>query len=139
ALAGSAAVLLGRSAVPGPLAGFFGSLTFILTVLAAGGLGGLNPALAATLISILAYDFFYVQPYFSLWPSNPADLLRLVAFGIVGAAIGLLCEGLHAAWRRVADRQRALEQEIAERRNAEQRLRLLWNAAAVLLSTDDPH
>ncbi len=45
-------------------------------------LGGLGPGLLATVLSILAVDFFFVEPHYSIL-THPDDLIRVAAFTLV--------------------------------------------------------
>lgn len=100
--------------IPEPAGSFLTSLSFIFSVLAAGVLGGWKPGLLTTVASVVVYDVVFVDI------RDIGDLLRTFAYLVAGVAISLLCEGVHAAGRRVMERQRRLEAEIAERRKAEQ-------------------
>ncbi len=108
-----------RAVTHGRLEILLASLAFIFAVLFAGLAGGWKPGLFATGLNIAAAIFFFTKPYYTFRVSNPQDFLLLLVYGASGAAISLLCEGLHAAWGRIEQRQRRLELEIAERRRAE--------------------
>jgi PAS domain S-box-containing protein len=88
------------------------SLIFLLTVLLAAILGGWKPGLLASILSVGSAIFFFSRPYYT-------DVLILLSYFAGGVAITLLCEGLRSAWARVEQRQKRLEEEIAERRRAE--------------------
>ena len=66
----TALVLLGREAVAGLLGRSDPFLPFIGAVLIASWAGGLRPGLLATLLSVVATDFFFVPPVFSLQIAN---------------------------------------------------------------------
>jgi len=57
-------------------------------------LGGLRPALLATLIGVLAADFLYTQPLYSFRVAHAADVVGLVTFLLVAAAVGGLVDRL---------------------------------------------
>lgn len=80
---------------------------FLLGVLVIGTRYGLVPALFATTISFLSYDFFYIQPYFSLTISSGNELEALLVFllsaiftGSLSARLKAQVEGLRASERR---------------------------------------
>lgn len=98
--------------------------------------GGAGPGIVATALTILAYDYFFVPPYFSLAvPSK--DIPQLVFFAVAALFVVSLCASQRratAALRRVSEGQRvavqelqaanaALRDENAERRLAEDRAR----------------
>jgi PAS domain S-box-containing protein len=109
ALALAFSLLLGSFIQPTPLALFY------VAVMVSAWYGGLKPGLVATVLSILAINYF-IPPYNSLSIVNPGNLVRLGVFVI----ITLLINGLDQA-RRVALRQEQqlrLEAETAQRRTA---------------------
>ncbi|MBE7218606.1 MAG: sensor histidine kinase KdpD, partial [Caulobacteraceae bacterium] len=59
---------------------------YLSAVLAAGLLGGLRPALAAALASMILYDFLFLDPIYTLTIGRPTDILT---FAIFFAAAGL--------------------------------------------------
>jgi two-component system, OmpR family, sensor histidine kinase KdpD len=65
-------------------------------------LGGLRPALLATVTGVLAADFFYTQPLYSFRVAHAVDVVGLITFVVVAAAVGglvdrLTRQGLQAA------------------------------------------
>jgi PAS domain S-box-containing protein len=89
--------------------------------------GGLGPSLLALVSGALLATYLFVEPRGSFLIH---DLEHQVSFGLylfVGVVVALLSESLHASRRRteaaradLANVNRALEKEIAERRQAEQ-------------------
>ena len=80
---------------------------FLLGVLVIGARYGLAPALFATFISFLSYDFFFIEPYFSLTISSGRELEALLVFllsaiftGSLSARLKAQVEGLRASERR---------------------------------------
>src|SRR5215471_13816915 len=71
------------------------AVLFFGAIVLAARIGGRGPAIAASLASILAIDFFFVSPRFSLL-SSLADVLRLVVFLSVAL---LLCYLQEEFWR----------------------------------------
>jgi signal transduction histidine kinase/CheY-like chemotaxis protein len=126
AIFGTALVFAMRYNADNPTRGFFTSLAFLLTVLAAGLLGGWKPAVLATLVCLINERVFFTHPRFSFALPSGYETMRILLFGASGVAIAILCEGLQRAWIRVADRQRQLEREMTERLAvAQERLHLV--------------
>jgi signal transduction histidine kinase/ActR/RegA family two-component response regulator len=115
AVLGSALVFGFRYSTDSPLRGFFTSLVFLLAVLASGLAGGWKPSLLTTLVCLANERYFFTSPKHSFSLPSSADTMRILVYGVSGVAVGLLCEGLQRAWRRVAERQRQLEREMNER------------------------
>ncbi|HEY4025137.1 MAG TPA: ATP-binding protein [Candidatus Dormibacteraeota bacterium] len=87
-LAGAAGVVLvtGGIAVVRPVAVLPNlSAAYVLLVLWLSALWGWRPAVAAALLAFVAYDWFFVVPYGTLWISAPRDVLDLVL--LLGAAL----------------------------------------------------
>ena len=57
-------------------------------------LGGLRPALLATATGVLAADFFYTQPLYSFRVAHAVDVVGLITFVVVAAAVGGLVDRL---------------------------------------------
>jgi signal transduction histidine kinase/CheY-like chemotaxis protein len=82
--------------------------------------GGLGPGLAATVVSVLASMFFFIEPTFSFGFDDPVWYIRLALFALVCAAISVVCDRMRSAQQqaeasaRVA-REQALEAERASR------------------------
>src|SRR5258708_29885120 len=74
------------------------SLIFLIGVLICAISSGLGPTLFASTLSVLAYDFFFLPPLYSLSISDPADVISLVAF-LISA---VLASNLAAHMRRQA-------------------------------------
>jgi len=74
------------SAVPAP--GL--TLIFVLPVVIAGAAYGLGPSLAATFAGVLAFDFFFTRPYFTLRIDNPEEIwaaMLLLATAIIVSTV----------------------------------------------------
>jgi two-component system sensor histidine kinase KdpD len=56
---------------------------FLAAVLLTAVSGGLEPSIVSAVLSVLVYDFFFTQPYYSLLMSDPQDYLSLAAFLLV--------------------------------------------------------
>lgn len=117
-----ALILLTRGYLGPTVGGLLTSIEFILGVLAASALGGWRPGVFATVLGLLGVVFFFVEPRYTFFVSRPSELLWLLPYVVLGPSISFLCEGLHSAWMRIAERQRSLEEEIDERKRAERAL-----------------
>jgi two-component system CheB/CheR fusion protein len=123
AVLGTGLVMATFAATSGVLRTPISTFVFLLAVLAAGVAGGWKPGFLTTFLCSAGVIFFLLPPYYSFRISKLMDVARLLAYIVAGLAISLLCESLKRAWARIEDRQRRLEQEIAERRKAVEQLR----------------
>jgi PAS domain S-box-containing protein len=135
-----------RAVTHGSLEILLASLAFMFSVLLAAMAGGWKPGFLATGVNVAGSIFFFTKPYYTFRVSDPRDLVPLLAYLASGVAISLLCEALHVAWRRIEQRQRRLEKEIAERRKAElseqeqaERLRVTLASIGDAVITTDSH
>ncbi len=71
------------------------SMVFLLAVLLCAVRYGVWTAIAASLLSFLAYNFFFIDPRYTLMVAQPHELLSLVIFLIVAVATGSLAGRLH--------------------------------------------
>lgn len=85
------------------------SAVYLLAVVAVGTLAGTWPAVATSVAAFLAYDFLFVQPFYTFNVAAPEEWLHLLLFLVVALVIGRLT---------ALQRERA---EEAERRAAEAR------------------
>jgi two-component system, OmpR family, sensor histidine kinase KdpD len=58
-------------------------MLFLAAVLLSAVVGGLEPSIFASLLSVVVYDFFFTEPFHSLRMTDPQDYLSLGAFLIV--------------------------------------------------------
>ena len=81
-------------------------VVYLASVLAAGALYGLRPALAAATLAFLTYNFLFLQPQFSFSIGSPTDVLTLIVFWAValttGALAGRVREQARSAQRRAS-------------------------------------
>src|SRR5579875_962964 len=84
-------------------------ISYLLVVLALAIGGGSGPAIAASLLAFLAYDWFFVQPIGTPIVEEPAEWLALGLFVVVAVATGSLAAGL----KRSAEEERRRTREIA--------------------------
>src|SRR5580704_9863878 len=66
------------------------SLAFLMAVLASAVAWGLLPALFACLLSILAYNFFFLPPLYTLTISDPENVVALFFFALVALIVSKL-------------------------------------------------
>jgi PAS domain S-box-containing protein len=81
---------------------------FILAILASARLGGAAPGIVATGLSVLSGDFFFLQPRYTLRVTDPAEILNLGLFSIVGISISILSGRLRAALTRSVEEEQRL-------------------------------
>lgn len=94
-----------------PLAGAANlSLVFVLPVVFAAASLGWEPSLAAAVAGVLAVDFFFVTPRYSLLVDSPRDLWALGLLLVVGAAVSAVAA--HAR-RRAVEAQAAADRALA--------------------------
>jgi two-component system sensor histidine kinase KdpD len=61
------------------------ALVFVLPVLATALAAGLGPALAASILSVLAYNFFFTDPLYTFRIADPENVAGLILFSLVAA------------------------------------------------------
>jgi two-component system sensor histidine kinase KdpD len=66
------------------------SLVFLMAVLASAVAWGLLPALFACLLSVLAYNFFFLPPLYTLTISDPENVVALFFFALVALIVSKL-------------------------------------------------
>jgi two-component system sensor histidine kinase KdpD len=94
ATVGMAALAVGLSPFRHSL-GFPGALLlFLLGVTAVSVVGGVPPAVGATVVGALGADFFFTDPYRTFEIRHAADVVDVVAFVAVAAAVSVLVERL---------------------------------------------
>ncbi len=88
--------------------------------------GGLGPALLALVSGALLADYLFIEPRVSLFASNLEHQVGLGIYLAVGVVVALLSESLHVSRRKtdaahaeLAEANRGLQKEIAERQRAE--------------------
>ena len=69
-------------------------LCALIAVVGVALLGGFRPALLATVVGVLAADFLYTQPLYSFRVAHMVDVVGLITFVIVAAAVGGLVDRL---------------------------------------------
>lgn len=84
------------------------SFLYLLVVLALASTRGLYSALLASVLSLLAFDFFFFPPAHTLFIGEAEDLLTLCAF----LATSVVASQLASALRRRAEQARSREREL---------------------------
>lgn len=90
-------------------------LLFFAAVVFSAWYGGVEPAVFATAASAVVTAYFFFPPHFSLRIASHGDRVRMVAFIVEAALIGVLSAALEAARRRAEASRRTLEADVAER------------------------
>lgn len=86
------------------------TLIYVLPVVIAAIGFGWGPSLAAAAVGVLAFDFFFTQPYYSLRIASPSDIWAAALLLLIGAIVSTLAA---EARRRAVEAQRAAEQAQA--------------------------
>lgn len=85
------------------------ALLYLLIIVAVASLSGIRPAIVASVAGFLAWNFFFIPPYYTLVVADPKDWLSLFVFLFVGITMGLQTGRL----REREAQARAREQETA--------------------------
>lgn len=85
------------------------SLAYLVVVLASATLGGVGPGIAISVVGFLTFNFFFLQPYYSLTVGAPQDTVALFVFLIVAGVTSSLVSRLQEREREA--RRRAIESE----------------------------
>ena len=71
------------------------SMVFLFAVLACSATYGLWSAIAASFLSFLAYNFFFIEPIYTFTVAEPQELLALLVFLVVSVLTGTLTGRVH--------------------------------------------
>jgi two-component system sensor histidine kinase KdpD len=85
------------------------ALVFLTAVLFSAVIGGLGPSIMAALVSLLVYDFCFVEPLYTFTVTKPQDLVSLFVFLVVA----VLTSNLTARIRNQAEAARRREERTA--------------------------
>ncbi|HEV3029824.1 MAG TPA: DUF4118 domain-containing protein [Planctomycetota bacterium] len=96
---------LERGAVALPLAAVVASAFY----------GGLGPGLCATLLSVLASDYFFMEPQYSLRLHSADDIAEIAVFSAVAVLINVLSTASSRAKKVLQDVNERLELRVKER------------------------
>jgi len=87
-------------------------VSFALAVIAAAWFGGRGPGLAATLLSTLCADWFFVEPVHTFVIANPEDIWGLVLFAVTAVLIALPVGSLRESILARTRTEEALRQQV---------------------------
>ena len=99
------------------------SLLYLPVVLFLAAWVGRGPAILASVLSFLAYDFFFIPPLYHFTVDNPTEWLSLLALLVISLVTGQLASA-------VRDRAREAQQ-------SQQRTATLYGLAQVIASATD--
>ena len=85
------------------------ALVFLTAVLASSVVYGLWPSLAACVVSALAYNFFFLPPYYTFTIADPENVVALFFFVLVAAIASNLMAGVRAQGVVARERAKATE------------------------------
>jgi two-component system sensor histidine kinase KdpD len=124
-------------------------MLFLVAVLASAVWGGLGPSIAASLLGLLVYDFFFIEPYHTFSVAQPRDVIAMLTFLLVAVLTSQLTararEQAGAARRREVRSASlyAFAREVAGAADADELLRVVaehvgraFHAQAVMLLPD---
>ena len=70
------------------------TILYLVPVLALASLWGRGPAIVAAVLGVLAYNFFFIEPVFTLWIHNPDEWVTLLVFLLTAVVAGQLAASL---------------------------------------------
>jgi PAS domain S-box-containing protein len=122
-------------------------------VLFAAWLGGLGPGLLATALSVLAFDYFFLPPLYSLAVQDYDDVVRLISFAVAAVFVVALSArqestaqslrrahtDLQAAAHELERTNSLLRDENAERQRIETKLRQSEKSLQTIIDTIPAH
>jgi PAS domain S-box-containing protein len=97
-------------------------LFFLLVVLISLWAGFLSTAFACA-VAALCFVYFFTQPLYHLWMSEPVEIAATIAFSSTALIISRLLARVRARTAEVHQTNEQLQAEIAERRRAEEKIR----------------
>ncbi len=86
------------------------AMVFLTAVLVTAVTGGLGPSVLASVLGVLVYDFFFVDPVYAFAVTNPQDVVSLVTFLIAG----ILTSQLTARIRQHAEERSRIDVVLEE-------------------------
>ena len=81
------------------------ALLYVLTVGLSTALWGLGPGIVAALAAFLAFNYFFIQPYYSFMIHQTQDLLVLVVFLVIAVVISQLVGRTRQSLKQVTERE----------------------------------
>src|SRR5262245_27069275 len=112
------------------------AMVYLLAIMVAAVLFGRGPSLLASALSVAAYDFFFVPPYFTFAVTDPGHLLTFAMMFVVGFLISELTLRLRRGARHALAREEhtatlyALSRELGAALDEEQVSRVVVQKAA---------
>lgn len=88
---------------------------FLIAVIASSWVGGLGPGLLAGTLSILASQYFFFEPIYSLAVSSPDDIAQITVFWVVASVISVLQTAQKKARSDLQVLNEKLEDRVRER------------------------
>ena len=85
------------------------SLIYLLAVLFAATTAGVGAGVLASVLSFLAYNFFFVEPLYVFTVANPQDVVRLISFLIAALLASSLAGLVHLQTEQLEQRAAELE------------------------------
>ena len=82
------------------------ALLYLVPVMSSAALWGLGPAIASALAAFLTFNFFFIEPYFTLTVHQTQDLLALIVFSIVAVVVSQLLGRSKASLAEAVARER---------------------------------
>jgi len=101
------AVLVGKASAP-LIPGSSLSVVFLMAVLFSAVKSGVGPAIFASALSFLAYNFFFIAPLYTFTIAEPYELLALLMYLVVAIVAATLAGRLREQARVSASRVRAM-------------------------------
>lgn len=98
------------------------NVLFFLAVMLSAWYGGFVPGLVATLLSSLAINYSFIEPYYSLKIADPGSIIRLGVFVVVALLISGLNESRRTALRQEYRLRMDSEAAQSEVQSAKERL-----------------
>jgi two-component system, OmpR family, sensor histidine kinase KdpD len=89
------------------------SIVFLTAVLVAAARYGLAPSLYASFLSVLAYNFFFLPPLYTLTITEPENILALIAFLVAAVIASNLAASTRAQAVTARSRARTTEELLA--------------------------
>ncbi|MCC5637073.1 PAS domain-containing protein [Nostoc sp. CHAB 5844] len=87
---------------------------FYIAIIVSSWYGGFRPGSVTVVLSMLAIDYFFIPPRYSIFPTNPDDILRLGLFLIVALTINFITSNLVNSKQKIWQLSQQLAQENAE-------------------------
>jgi len=118
------------------------SMVFLIAVLVCAERFGLVSAVAASFLSFLAYNFFFIEPIYTFTVAEPQELLSLLAFLVVAVLTGSLAGRVRDQSEGVRERAQNIEllYDFSRKLSAAPKLDdALWAAAAHLHKAQGGH